>query len=346
MKIPDARHLSIETQNYLRQQATRLRLEGKRVKDISAYLGVHRNTITKWWWEYQQDAEAGLYQQQRGRQVGQGRILSPDEEAEIQAAMQGQFPEDYDIDSALWTRRAVQSLIEQRCGVKLAIRTVGEYLKRWGYSPKKPLQRAYEQDPKAVKQWLEVTYPGIVQRAAQAGATIEWGDEAGVSSNEYGGRGYALIGKTPEIRPTQKQRVRINYIANLSNQGSVRFMLYYCKFTAQVFTKFLQRLIEQRCDKLFWIGDRHPVHEKPEVKRWLEQHSEQIEIFSLPAYCPQLNPVEYLNNSVKQGVHEKAPTRNPERLAQRIRSQLHRLQKLPALIENYFKHPSIAYAAS
>jgi transposase len=82
-------------------------------------------------------------------------------------------------------------------------------------------------------------------------------------------------------------------------------MLYLCKFSATVFIDFLQRLIQHRTGKLFWIGDRHPVHAQPAVQRWLEQHSQQIEVFSLPAYSPELNPVEYLNNSVKQGVHDK-----------------------------------------
>jgi transposase len=346
MKTPDARHLSVETQNYLRQQAIRLRRAGKRVKNISAYLGVHRNTIRRWYWEYEQYGEPGLYQQVRGRQLGDGRILNPDEEAEIQRAMQGHFPEDYGIDSALWTRRAVRGLIEQRCGIRMAIRTVGEYLRRWGYTPKKPLKRAYEQDPDAVQEWFEVRYPAIVQRAEQQGATIEWGDEAGLSSNEYGGRGYAPRGENSEVRPSEHQRCRINYIASLSNHGRVRFMLYLCKFTATVFIDFLQRLIQHRSAKLFWIGDRHPVHEKPEVQRWMECHAQQIELFSLPAYCPELNPVEYLNNSVKQGVHDKSPTRNLEQLKQRVLSELHKLQKLPELIRNYFKHPSIAYAAS
>jgi transposase len=322
-----------------------LRIDGKHVKDISTYLGVHPNTVSAWCWEYGEDPENGWCQQVRGRHKGAGRILRPEEEADLQQAMQGHFPEEYGIDSALWTRRAVQCLIAQRCGIKMAIRTVGEYLKRWKYTPKKPQERAYEQDPDAVKQWLEVSYPAIVQRAQQEGASIEWGDEAGLSSNEYGGRGYAPMGKTCEIRPTERKRVRVNYIASLTNQGNVRFMLYLCTFTAKVFIAFLQRLIQHHHGKLFWIGDRHPVHEQPEVKQWLEHHRQAIEVFSLPAYSPQLNPVEYLNNSVKQGVHDKAPTRNLNQLKHRTLAQLHKLQKLPALIRRYFQHPSIAYAA-
>jgi len=345
MDTPDARHLTIETQEYLRQQAIRLRLQGKRIKDISEYLGVHRNTVSDWWWQYEHDGKAALHQQLRGRLEGDGRILSPMDEEDVRKAMEGHFPEEYEIDSALWTRRAVQSLIEQLCGIKLPIRTVGEYLKRWRYSPQKPAERAYEQDPEAVEEWLETTYPAIVERAQQENATIEWGDESGVSSNEYGGRGYAPIGKTPEIRPSERKRERLNYIASVSNRGSVRFMLYTCKLTVEILLKFLEQLIHQQTKKLFWITDCHPIHRNPRVKKWVERHAEQIEMFNLPAYSPQLNPAEYLNGDVKQGVHDKPPSRNFDQFKQRLMSQLRKLQKLPDRVKSYFQHPSIAYAA-
>ncbi len=48
---------------------------------------------------------------------------------------------------ALWTRQAVQELIECECGVVMPIRSVGEYLKRWGFTPQRPVKRAYEQQP-------------------------------------------------------------------------------------------------------------------------------------------------------------------------------------------------------
>ncbi|GAP94250.1 winged helix-turn-helix domain-containing protein [Leptolyngbya sp. NIES-2104] len=151
MKKPDARLLNPTTQNYLIQQAIRLRQQGKRIIDIAAFLGVHRNTITDWWRDYQTHGEAGLEQQHRGAKYGEGRTLDQEQETQVQAKMLEHFPEELGIDSALWTRRAVQSLMEQEFGIVMPIRTVGEYLKRWGYTPQKPLKRAYEQDPKAVQ---------------------------------------------------------------------------------------------------------------------------------------------------------------------------------------------------
>lgn len=346
MEAPDARHLTIETQDYLRQQAIRLLIEGKRVKDISEYLGVHRNTVGDWWWQYEEYGDAALHQLSRGRKEGEGRLLTPMDEADVQALMKGHFPEDYEIDSALWTRRAVQALIEQQCGIELPIRTVGEYLHRWGYSPQKPTERAYEQDPKVVATWIEKTYPAIVEQAQREEATIEWGDESGLKSNEYGGRGYAPIGQTPEIRPSERKRERLNFIASVSNAGHVQFMLYTCNLTVEIFIQFLERLIQQRTQKLIWITDRHPIHLNPRVQQWLAQHRQQIEMFHLPAYSPQLNPVEYLNGDVKQGVHDKPPSRNIHQFKQRLISHLRKLQKLPDRVKSYFQHPSIAYAAA
>ena len=344
MKKPDARLLNPTTQNYLRQQAIRLREQGKGMGEIATYLGVHRTTVSGWWRQYQQEGEAALKQQPRGAKLGEGRTLSPGEEATIQRLMQAHSPDELNIDSALWTRSAVQALIACECGVEMPIRTVGEYLYRWGYTPQKPLKRAYEQDPQAVIAWLETEYPAIEQRAQQQNAEIAWGDESGLRSDAQVGRGYAPIGQTPEIQPSTG-RVSVNYIASISNQGKVRFMLYTQKLTAQVFIIFLERLIVKRTRQLMWIVDRHPVHRSDAVRQWLHNHRDQIEIHFLPPYSPQLNPAEYLNCDVKQGVHSKPPTHNLTQLKGRVSSHLYKLQKLPTRVIKYFKHPSIAYAA-
>jgi transposase len=113
MEKPDARFLKPTTQNYLRQQAIRLRADGKRMVEIADYLGVHRNTVSGWWQQYQKVGEAALEQDPRGHKLGEGRRLSPRQEIEVQQQMREQFPDELGIDSALWTRQSVQSLIEQ-----------------------------------------------------------------------------------------------------------------------------------------------------------------------------------------------------------------------------------------
>jgi len=122
-------------------------------------------------------------------------------------------------------------------------------------------------------------------------------------------------------------------------------MLYTQSFDGPLYLRFLKRLVQGRQHKLFVITDRHPVHTRRLVQDWLEIHKDEIEIFYLPSYSPDLNPAEYLNNDVKQQVHDKPPTMSLAQLKKRTASVLMRLQKLPARVSRYFCHPSIAYAA-
>src|ERR671920_245484 len=104
----------------------------------------------------------------------------------------------------------VGALIARRCGVALAVRTVGKYLARWGFTAQKPIRRAYEQDPAAVRRWLRREYPAIVARAIVARArrargVIFWGDETGLRSDDVRGRGYAPRGRAPVVRVCQRR---------------------------------------------------------------------------------------------------------------------------------------------
>ena len=193
-------------------------------------------------------------------------------------------------------------------GVELPLRTITDYLKRWGFTPQKPAKRAYEQNPKAVQQWLDSAYPEIVARAKQEKAEIHWGDETGVQSDAYNTKGFSPKGKTPVIRLNAKKS-SLNMVSAITNQGKVRFMLYQETMTTQVFIKFLSRLVKDAKRKVFLILDNHRVHHSKIVKEWLEQHKGQIELFFLPSYSPELNPDEYLNGNLKQKIRSGMPAR-------------------------------------
>ena len=245
---------------------------------------------------------------------------------------------------ALWTRGAVQALIKKRCGIEMPIRTVGEYLKRWGFTPQKPLKRAYEQKPERVEAWLKDEYPLIAERAKAEGAEIHWGDETGVRSDCQHGRSYAPAGKTP-VQRVPGSRFSSNMISTVTNQGKVRFMLYRETLTAPVLIRFLARLIRDAGRKIFLILDNLRVHHSKKVRAWLEKHTDLIEVFFLPAYSPELNPDEYLNCDLKAQVHGGKPAKNREELESRVRGAMMKLQNRPTRVVAYFKHPKIQYAA-
>jgi transposase len=344
MEKIDARTLKPEVQEQLRKQAIHLRQKGQSVEQIAAILDVNSRTVYRWWQLYRRGGVKSIRIRRRGRPTGACRRLTVEQEKQIQRLIRDKQPDQMKLPFALWSRIAVQQLIQQLWAMRMPIRTVGEYLKRWGFTPQKPFRRAYEQNPKLVKQWLEEQYPGIAQRAKQEDAEIQWADETGLCNGSYYGRSYAPRGQTPAIRlPARPQR--INLISTVTNQGKVRFMVYRDTMTAQTMIRFMRRLIKDVGRKVFLIVDNLRVHHSKLVREWLEEHREQIEVFYLPSYSPELNPDEYLNCDLKVGVHTGVPATSKSQLARKAIGHLRMLQKRPARVAKYFKHPKIAYAA-
>ncbi len=341
----DARKLSTDAQQEIRNQVIRLKKKGLKRSEISEITGVHPGTISAWCTLYKNGGKKALIIKKRGRPTGSNRTLTPGQEKEIQKAIYDNCPDQMKLPFALWTRVAVQQLIKQLCSIQMPIRSVGEYLKRWCFTPQRPLRKAYKQSPKAVKTWLETEYPKIAQKAITEKAQIQWGDETGLCNDSYHGRSYAPRGETPAIRIHPRCK-RVNLISTVTNQGKVRFMVYDDKMNSQTLIKFMRRLIKDSDKKIFLILDNLKVHHSHLVKDWLKKHQEQIEVFHLPAYSPELNPDEYLNCDLKVGVHSGVPARTKEQLKKKAISHLRKLQKLPERIKNYFKHPKITYAGA
>ncbi|MDQ2834417.1 MAG: IS630 family transposase, partial [Acidobacteriota bacterium] len=245
---------------------------------------------------------------------------------------------------ALWTRQAVSELIEVRTGIRLQVRTVGKYLKRWGYTPQKPLKKAYEQSPAAVGKWLQETYPAIAKRAKTEGAEIHWGDETGLRSDDVRGRGYAPKGQTPVLR-INSRREGLSVISTVTNKGEMRWKVFSGALNAKVLIGFLQRLTRLQQAKIFLILDNLRVHHSKLVKRWLADNADKIEVFYLPSYSPELNPDEMLNADLKHSVTTAAPARTAKALTRSAARSLRSIQKQPARIRSYFQQKNVTYAA-
>jgi transposase len=334
-----------EVQEALRVRAVRARELGFSLEAVYSILGVARETISRWWSAYQEGGPDALAGKRTGRPVGSGRLLSHDQENRFIETLVEKTPEELGILSALWTRSAVAELIRQRGGPKLAERTVGDYLARWGFTPQKPVRKSYRQDDEEVRKWLEETYPQIVRRARAEGAEIHWADETGVRSGTFVGRGYAAAGYPPELK-VAGQRFTVNMISSITNQGQVRWMLYTGKMTGALFVEFLRRLIRRAPCKVFLIVDNLSLHEAAVVKAWLAQHRDEIEMFTLPKYSPELNPDEYLNGDLKQELNKDGLPKDRDTLHRKVKEVMSMFSNLPGRIANYFQHRKIAYAAA
>lgn len=344
MKRIDARKLQAAAIEEKRRQAVKLRKKGMTRAEIGDIVGVHADTVGRWLKCYRRGGSKALALKRRGRRAGSGRRLDPRQERKIQLLLFDKTPDQLKLPYALWTRESVRELINVECGMDLPIRTVGHYLKRWGMTPQKPAKRAYEQQSARVQRWLDEEYPAIRRQAREENAEIYWGDETGLRSDCQHERGYGLKGRTPVIRLNAK-RETVNLISAITNQGKVRFMMFDGGMNAKILIGFLRRLIKDADRKVILILDNLRVHHAKKVKAWVAKRQEQIELFYLPAYSPELNPDEYLNCDLKAGVHSGSPARSKQQLKEKTTRHMRMLQRRPSRVSNYFQHKNIRYAA-
>ena len=344
ISLPDARQLSDEVLEALRLRALRGVELGWTEAQVADLLGVSRETVCRWWSAYADGGVEALPRERSGRPLGSGRRLSDSQARHIRDLLDQKSPEDLGIASPLWSRAAVRDLIRREFDIELAVRTVGEYLKRWGYTAKVPRRHARDQDPEEVRQWLEVTYPAIERRAAREGAEIHWCDETGAAADRQPRRGYARKGQPARIE-VPDPHIRMNMVSTISNEGSVHFMTYKPTMTAALFITFLERLLGETTRKVFLIVDRLKAHEAELVEEWAATHRERIELFFLPRYAPERNPEEYVNNDLKGTINSTGLPGDKEGLRSRIQGFMIRLKHLPEHVRNYFLHPCVQYAA-
>jgi transposase len=307
---------------------------------VAQLFGVTRQSVGKWVKAYREGGRKRLESKRRGRPKG-GSLL-PWQAAQIAKTVIDRPPEQLRLPFYLWTREAVSQLIEKRFGLRLSVWTVGRYLKRWGFTPQKPVRRAFERDPEAVRRWLEQEYPKIRAQAKAEQATIYWADEMGLRSDHAAGRSYGRRGQTPVIRGTG-QHFGCNMISAVTNRGQLHFMVFQKCFSAKVLMDFLRRLIRQNRRKVFLIVDRHPVHRSTEAKEWLARKGKQIRLFFLPGYSPELNPDEMLNQDVKSNAVGRKRAHDQKELISNVRSFLWSRQR--QAVKRHFQEKHVRYAA-
>jgi transposase len=341
----DARKLPRDAQDEMRRQAMRMREELKLSwKAIAKVVGVHVSTVIGWSKRYSMEGSAGLKSKTRGRRYLSGRTLTLVQEWQLRSIIVGENPKQLSLPFALWNRRSVMQVIKVLFDIDMPIRTVGEYLLRWGYTPQRPMKRALEQNPVKVEQWLDETYPTIAARAKAEGAVIYWGDETAVAEDGHWLRGYAPAGQTPVLAAPSK-RHGLSMVSAISNQGLVRFEFIEEAMNTDLFIGFMKRLIADSSQKVFLILDNLKVHHAKLVTAWLAERTDQIEVFYLPPYSPEINPDEYLNRDFKTELRSSDRAASKKALLHKAIAFMERLVKTPERVMAYFKHSAVQYAA-
>ena len=343
----DARKLSTDAQKEKRILAMRLRDKGMKNSEVAQIVGVNPGTVSIWRSRYLKDGKRGIEIGQRGRKIGDKKRLTSDQEKKIITKLIDTTPQQLKFKFALWTREAVQTLIKYEIGEELPISTVGDYLAKWQFTSKKPIKRAYERKDSATKAWLEEIYPKIKKEAKKDNADIWWADETACQNLANNLKGYAPIGthNKPVLEHTAK-KFKINMISAITNTGKSMFSLYDESIKIDSFIEFCKKVIDSNNGKkVFLIVDNLRVHHAKLVKAWEEENKDKIKLFYLPAYSPDYNPDEYLNQDYKQSANKyELPTTQKE-LRNNTEKYMLSLQQNPQKVANFFKHPKVQYAS-
>ena len=344
MEKTDFRTLSNKEKYQIRKRGISIKKSGNTQKFIAEVFGVREGTVSDWVKAYKSEGLKGLKDKKRGVSSEDRKLISISQEKQIQNMITDVMPDQLKLPYALWTRKAVKELVEREFGIVVAINTMGDYLRKWGFTPQKPKKRAYEQNPKAVQKWMNEEYPAIVKKAKDENAEIHWGDETGARNSNQHGRSYAPKGKTP-VKISMAKRFSVNMISTVTNKGKVEFMIYSGSMNTDRFIEFMKQLIKGKKRKIFLILDNLRVHHSKVVKQWVEQNIESIELFYLPSYSPEKNPDEYLNCDLKYGLSDTPSPKNEKQLKDNVENHMLMLQANQERVKKYFNHKEIQYAA-
>jgi transposase len=339
MREDDGRKLDHKALEQLRLRAVRQIEQGAHPEDIAQALGMTRAAVYSWLAKYRQGGLEAL----RAKPVpGRPPTLSGAQLARLYQLVVGNDPRQLRFTFALWTRAMIRELIRREFGVRLSEVSVGRLLRKLGLSPQRPLYRAYQQNPEAVARWKAETYPQIRAEAAATGGTVYFADEAGVRSDYHAGTTWAPVGRTPVVAATG-DRFAVNLISAVSAKGALRFAAYEGNLNAVVFLDFCRRLLADATGPVFLVLDGHPVHRSNAVKQFAAASGGRLRLCFLPGYAPELNPDEWVWKHVKHDRIGRVGVSSPDDLRAKALAALHRLQKLPHIVQGFFRDQNLRY---
>lgn len=314
---------------------------GENPRVVSQSYGMHRS----WGYRIAKNA-AGRGKGKRALKstvcTGRPRKLTTAQENEVFRCMDGKHPHQYGFDFALWTRAIVAAFILERFDIDLSLASVGTMLKRLGLTVQKPLKRAYQRNPQAIQEWTQEAFPAIAAQARQDNADIYFWDESGFRADSVYGKTWAVKGKTPVVQ-VPGQRQSISAASAVNSKGGFWFATYQGAMDGEVFVQLLKKMMHKRRKAIHLVVDGLPAHKRLIVKEYVQSTQGKLTMHFLPGYAPDLNPDELVWSHAKRSAAKRGPLKSGEKLQTRVDEELTTIKENPALVRQFFKHPTVSY---
>jgi transposase len=341
--LDDARKIPDDVMGYVRKIAVRAIEEGGfSPESIAEVFQINRTAIYAWLRRFKDGGYPALDTKKAAGAISE---ITESMEEWIRCTVLECTPEDFGYETALWTRDVLAEIINDKFDLNVVGSTVGKHLRKIGLSYQKPWFRAQEQDPEKVLRFVNKTFPRIQRLAGKLGADIGFEDEAGVGLQTHSGKTWGEVGKTPEVSVTGK-RGGYNVLSMITADGVLRFSIRDKAIDSDQYVEFLSGLIKARDRPLILIADRARFHHSKHVRNFVRSHRQNIRVYFLPPYSPELNPDEQVWNELKNRTIERKSIKTKSLLRSALYKAMHKLQYQTEKIRSFFELPHTKYAAN
>jgi transposase len=311
--------------------------EGHSPQEVADFLGVHVRSVFRWLAAFRDQGRRGL---RAIRHPGPEPKLTGRQEAQVRRWLR-KPASDYGFPTELWTSKRLATLIQQRFGVAFNANYLCAWLRRRNFSPQKPRRVPRERDEEKVHAWLHEHWPSVLREAAQRQAHLVWIDESGYLLAPLLRRTWGVRGQTPVFRQRARHRDKVSAIAafTLSPAGRRRglyFQTYPKEYINNVkVAAFLRQLLRQVRGPVIVVWDGGNMHKGDPIRKILADYP-RMRVERLPAYAPELNPVEHLWGFTKYGQLANYAAHDIASLHETVLERLRAAQRDPRRIARCF----------
>jgi transposase len=326
-----------------RMDAARLFARKVSQNEVARQVGVSVAAAHRWFHAWQAQGRRGLKAAGRaGRKPRLDRAaLTTIERALLQGAPAHGFATD------LWTLPRVATLIERLTGVRFHPGHVWYLLRALHWSVQRPGRQAQERDEAAIAMEADPVAAGK-KNARRRRAWLVFEDESGLSHHPVVRRTWAPRGQPPVLTHVGSNWKRLSIAAALAfrwdgQRSRVYFQTRPGTYTDErliTFVGALKRHFRRRPVILLWDG--LAAHRSRRMRAYLARQWPWLQVERLPAYAPDLNPVEQIWGNVKG--RDLANLCPPEILALRrpVRCGFARVRRDPDLAFSFLRHAGLS----
>jgi transposase len=297
---------------------------------VAARLGVSWQAAHGWFRRWQGGGAAALEPEGKPGPA----LKFSDAEAGLIVAEPAKGSVAHGYKNEIWTLRRVGALIRALTGKKASASEVWRLLRRMGWSPQKPQRRARERDEAKIDRWKQEDWPRLCRKAEEEDRTIVFVDECGFSQKSTAKKTWSPEGETPVLEMNYNWD-KLSVIGGISLK-SIYFQVHDESVKSAQVVGFLEHLQRHVKGRLLVIWDGLPAHRSKTVASWLSKTKGLVWVERLPAYAPELNPIEYLWGNVKGKELANFSPKDLWELSSEAKSALLKRRRRPNLIRAFW----------